>query len=110
MNQAITTIIVAVIGGLCGSGATGLIQFLIERNDKKKSNKDEKLDAICEAVCGLDHDRLYFLCSKYIEQGHISQAEYDNLKKYLYEPYKKLGGNGTGERLMQEINKLPFKE
>ena len=34
--------------------------------------------------------------------------EYDNLKNYLYEPYKKLGGNGTAERVMDEIDKLPI--
>ena len=35
--------------------------------------------------------------------------EYDNLKNYLYEPYKKLGGNGTAERVMDEVDKLPIK-
>ena len=35
--------------------------------------------------------------------------EYENLNTYLYEPYKKLGGNGSALRVMQEVNKLPIR-
>lgn len=27
---------------------------------------------------------------------------------YLYEPYEKLGGNGSAKRVMQEVDKLPI--
>ena len=57
-------------------------------------------------ILGLGHDRFIFLGMKYVEKGEITQGEYENLNKYLYEPYKKMGGNGTAERLMQEVNKL----
>jgi hypothetical protein len=29
-------------------------------------------------------------------------------RKYFYEPYKALGGNGSAERVMNEVEKLPF--
>jgi len=31
------------------------------------------------------------------------------LDKYLYEPYKAAGGNGSAEKIMAELNKLPMK-
>jgi hypothetical protein len=49
------------------------------------------------------------LGGEYIERGWISRDEYENLHDYLYKPYKELGGNGSAERVMQEVNKLPIK-
>ena len=33
----------------------------------------------------------------------------DSLYNYLYLPYKELGGNGTAERMLNEVKKLPIK-
>ncbi len=66
----------------------------------------EKKSARNKMLLGLAHDRIIFLSMKFVEKGEISQGEYENLNKYLYEPYKKMGGNGTAERLMQEVNRL----
>lgn len=43
----------------------------------------------------------------YIERGYITQDEYENLRVYLYEPYEKMGGNGSAKRVMREVDKLP---
>lgn len=99
MQIDVTTIMVAVITGICSSGVTGLIQFLINRKDKKK-----------DLLIGLAHDRLYYLAEKYIERGSISQEEFTNLYDYIYVPYHENGGNGTGTRLMEEVKKLPIKK
>jgi hypothetical protein len=61
-------------------------------------------------LIGLGHDRIMFLGMKYIERGFITQDEYENLYDYLYKPYKKLGGNGSAERVMKEVDKLPIKK
>ena len=29
---------------------------------------------------------------------------------YFYKPYKSLGGNGSAERIMEEVKKLPIKQ
>lgn len=50
-----------------------------------------------------------YLGMRYIDRGWITQDEYENLNTYLYEPYKKLGGNGSALRVMQEVNKLPIR-
>ena len=93
MNDSI--IITILITLLASSGFWAFITALINR----KSAKNKML-------LGLGHDRIIYLSMKYVEKGEITQGEYENLHKYLYEPYKKMGGNGTAERWMQEVNKL----
>ena len=94
-----TTIVVAVIGGICSSGVMSFLQFLINRQDKKK-----------DLLIGLAHDRLYYLATKYIEKGWLTKEEYTNIYEYIYVPYHENGGNGTGTRLMEEVMKLPIRE
>ena len=69
--------------------------------------KCDKNDATREMLLGLAHDRILELGLFYIERGdYITQDEYENLNDYLYKPYKKLGGNGSADRTMVEVNKL----
>jgi hypothetical protein len=72
---------------------------------KRRDSKDNKI----QVLVGLGHDRIMELGGEYIERGWISRDEYENLHDYLYKPYKELGGNGSAERVMQEVNKLPIK-
>jgi hypothetical protein len=44
----------------------------------------------------------------YIERGYVTKEEFDELDKYFFKPYKSLGGNGTAERIMAEVSRLPF--
>lgn len=72
-------------------------------------SKNTKESAEAEMLKGLGHDRITYLGEKYIEQGYITKDEYENLNDYLYKPYKKLGGNGTAEKVMKEVDKLPIR-
>lgn len=92
--QMVVTIVCAVIAS---SGFWAFIQ-------RKNENKDVK----SQMLIGLAHDRIIFLGMKYIEHGWISQDEYENLHDYLYKPYEKLGGNGSAQKVMIEVNKLPI--
>lgn len=49
-----------------------------------------------------------YLGMQYVDRGYVTQDEYENLRTYLYDPYKKLGGNGSAERVMKEVDKLPI--
>lgn len=86
---------------LCTLLASGGFWALVTKLMDKKSAKTKML-------LGLGHDRIMYLGMKYVEKGQITQGEYENLYKYLYEPYKKMGGNGSAERLMREVDKLPI--
>lgn len=71
-----------------------------------QSKRDTK-DVKTQMLMGLGHDRLNHLAMSYISRGDwITQDEYENLHMYLYEPYIKMGGNGTVTRLMGEVEKL----
>ena len=72
--------------------------------------KAEAKDAKTKMLLGLAHDRIITLGMGYVTRGWISDEEYEDLKKYLYEPYKELGGNGTAERVMKEVDKLPIRK
>ena len=100
MNIWIQTIVSIIVAGLASSG---LWAFLLNRSNKK--------DAKSDMLMGLAHDRILYLGKSYLERSpaYVTMDEYDNLKNYLYEPYKRLGGNGTAERIMNEVDKLPIK-
>lgn len=92
-------IIVTIIGSVIASSA--FWEFLIK--------KSEKNDVKTKMLVGLAHDRITYLGMKYIERGWVSQDEYENLYNYLYSPYKELGGNGSAERVMNEVKKLEIR-
>lgn len=101
------------LSALIGASSGALIQlitFFVSRHDKRKEEKNGKLNDIATAVVGLDHDRITCLGQKYIDRGYVTQNEYENLIDYLYNPYKKLGGNGTAEKVVNEVKQLPLKE
>ena len=50
-----------------------------------------------------------YLGMKYVDRGYIYQSEYENLDKYLYQPYEKMGGNGSAKRVMDEVKKLELR-
>lgn len=73
------------------------------------TKKLEKKDVKTQVLIGLAHDRIIALGMQYLEQGHITQDEYENLHDYLYVPYEKMGGNGSAKRMMNEVEKLPIR-
>lgn len=90
-------VVLAVIGSVFAS--SGFWAWMQMKHDKK--------DAKSRLIMGLGHDRIVFLCTKYIDRGWISHEEYDDLQKYLYIPYLEMGGNGTAKRLINMVEKLP---
>lgn len=94
--QIVLTIFTSVLA------SSGLWAFLGSRWDRHSAQKD--------MLIGLGHDRIMYLGMRYIDRGWITRDEYENLNSYLYEPYKKLGGNGSALRVMQEVNKLPIRD
>lgn len=95
----ITTILVSVLGGiLTSSGLWALILRFIDRRTNQ-----------AKMILGLGHDKIIYLGKEYIKRGWITADEYENLHDYLYIPYKNMGGNGSAERIMEEVKKLPIK-
>lgn len=89
-----------IIGSVLAS--SGFWAFLQSRKNKN--------DSRTELLIGLAHDRIIYLGNSYIDRGYITTDEYENLHDYLYIPYSKNGGNGSAERVMQEVKKLPIRK
>lgn len=98
MSNLVTTIVTVACSVIASSGFWAFILA--------KSTKNTARD---EMLMGLAHDRIIQLGSSYIERGYITRDEYENLIDYLYKPYAKLGGNGTGEKIIEDVKRLPLK-
>lgn len=92
-------ILLTIIGSVFAS--SGFWAWIQSRRDKK--------DAKTQMILGLGHDRIINLCEKYIARGWITSDELENLQLYLYDPYIKMGGNGTAKRLMALVMNLQVK-
>ena len=99
MGRQLVDIILAIVSSLLAS--SGLWAYVF----KKLNTRDAQNDMLI----GLGHDRIMYLGMQYIKQGWISSDEYENLSKYLFEPYRALGGNGSAERIMKEVDKLTIR-
>lgn len=99
MEQFVAYVVTVICAVIASSGFWAWLQKRAEKKDVKT-----------ELLVGLAHDRIMALGLKYIKRGSISSDEYENLSHYLYEPYHKLGGNGSAERIIEEVNHLPIHE
>lgn len=93
--QMVLTIVCSVIAS---SGFWAFIQKSSERKDKKT-----------KLLLGLAHDRIISLGMRYVTRGWISEDEFEDLNEYLYVPYHDAGGNGSAERVMNEVKKLELR-
>lgn len=94
-SQILLTIFTSILA------SSGLWAFL--------NNQFEKNGAEKELILGIGHIELVFFGMRYIERGWVTRDEYESMLE-LYKPYVKLGGNGSGTKIMKEIEKLPIRE
>ena len=97
MNSWIQMVLTIIGAVLASSGFWAYVQ-----------KRSEKKDVKTRMLVGLAHDRILFLGMSYIERGYITRDEYENLYEYLYQPYEKMGGNGSAKRVMQAVDQLPI--
>lgn len=95
VEQVILTIVTAILA------SSGLWAFINSRLDKNSSER--------ELLVGIGHVELVFFGMQYIERGWITRDEYETLQE-LYKPYVRLGGNGSGTKIMRDVEQLPMKD
>lgn len=93
-TELIVTVIVSVLA------SSGFWQFIMLKTQKKSVQT--------RAILALLHNEIYSQSEKAIKAGSITTDEFDNLT-CLYEPYKELGGNGTGAALYNKCKDLISK-
>lgn len=94
-EQIIVTIITAL---LASSGLWAFLGKSIERSSAER-----------ELLVGIGHIEIVFYGMQYIERGWITREEYETMQD-LYKPYVKLGGNGSGTKIMKEVEVLPMRD
>lgn len=95
------TLWIAIITGFVTLlASSGFWTFILKRSENK--------NARTKLLIGLAHDRIMHLGYSFIRRGYITKEEYDDLRTYLYEPYKEAGGNGSAEKVMEEVHALPL--
>ena len=92
--QVLVSVILALIG------STGFWSWILA--------KREKNDAKALLLRGIAHDIIVNRGTEYLTRGYITADEYENLHDYLFDPYEKMGGNGSAKRIMEQVKKLPL--
>ena len=103
-EQELITLIVAMFASTgFWAFARTVYEHICEKKREAKNKVDPKLiDDIRKALLGVMHTMIFSLGHEYLAQDEITLEQYDNFF-VLYNPYEKLGGNGTGKRLKNEI-------
>lgn len=120
------TLIASIITAFFTGGFFSFAQFLISRKDKSKSeiceiketnkqlqknyeNLSNIIDKQSAMLLGIGHDRIVEIGTECIEKQYITKDEFENLYDYLYTPYHNLGGNGTAEKIINDVKRLPIR-
>ena len=77
--------------------------------ENKINRVQEDIEQRKEISKALLHHEIYTSARISVDQGFITEEALENLE-LLYVPYKKLGGNGTAERLYEQCKSLPNKK
>lgn len=92
-----------VVSAVASSGVTALILALLQR----KWAKDDKRDAMVEALKVMMIDRVRYLGQCYVGRGEIALVDKETLAE-MHRAYKALGGNGHLDMIMDEVEALPL--
>lgn len=118
----LTSIVVALIAFLGGSGVSGVVTLILQRQWKRQDEAEAKNAVsreefeelktdICnvkKAICASLEQNLRYLAMCYIAAGEISA---DDKEAYhnMHTAFKLLGGKDC-DVLLQEVDKLPVRE
>ena len=98
MNYWLSGVITLLVGIF---GSTGFWIFI--QNRKSGKSLERKI------ILSVTFLGVKMSCKALLERGWADTEEIEDIEKYLYEPYKDLGGNGTAEMLMNKVKSLPNK-
>lgn len=93
------TIVLAVIGA---GGFWEIIKLILNRIFNKKDKHDDKEDLQTLALQGLLHEALERRCLEALAYGQMTPAMHETIDA-LWEPYQRMGLNGTGKALHDKV-------
>jgi hypothetical protein len=95
-------IFLAVLGA---AGFWEIIKLILARIFSKKDKHDEKEDLQTLALQGLLHEALERRCLEALAYGQMTPAMHETIDA-LWEPYQRMGLNGTGRALHDKVMDL----
>ena len=96
----------AAVMSVTGVSVYGFLKMKYNKMKEDKVSVDTRLSNLEKANLAMLHNKIYVQCANHLQEGFISIADLDDLD-YLFNAYKKLGGNGTGETLYNKVKALP---
>lgn len=99
-------LVIGILGAGIGSGIMAILLAWFQRKWKKEDASSDQLVALVTAQKVLMVDRVRHLGRTYIDAGHITLEDKENLQD-MYKAYKALGGNGHLETVYNEVCHLP---
>lgn len=98
MNYWITGIITLLVGIF---GSTGFWMLIQKRMESKSMER--------QIILSVTYLGVKMSCKAILERGYADPEEIEDLERYLYEPYRAMGGNGTAELFMDKVKSLPTR-
>ena len=80
-------------------GSMGFWSYMSEKRSKKSIER-----AAIQCVLFM---AIKMSCKTCLRRGWVNTEEIEDIEKYMFEPYEKMGGNGTAKLLMEKIKSLP---
>lgn len=109
-----------ILTGGVGVAVLKIVEDLIKHWITKKNEKEDQIkqliedqkkqiDKLTEAQMVSMRDRIKHLAVNYIKVGEIHEDDWDSLSD-MHTSYKKLGGNGHLDDLMEKVSELKLLE
>jgi hypothetical protein len=91
---------------LISSGAmllasSGVWSYILKQHSKN--------NAATKLIMALAYFKSYEMAFVYVQRGFVTKDELEDFKKYIFDPYKELGGNGVLEKIMNDVMNLQLK-
>lgn len=101
IDEVVMKVILTVVGFIT-TGVMGYLVAKVKEYRAKDTNQEEALKCLLRSAI----TSKYYV---YSELDEIPQYERENLI-YMYEQYKRMGGNSYITTIMEEIERLPIKK
>ena len=101
IDEVVMKVILTIVGFIV-TGIMGYLVAKVKEYRAKDTNQEEALKCLLRSAI----TSKYYV---YSELGEIPQYERENLI-YMYEQYKRMGGNSYIATIMEEIERLPIKK
>lgn len=93
---------------LFGVGIFGLLTGIIAKLRAYTKMQEEEVKLNNDAMLAILHNKVYKNGVEYIRRGKVTVGQLNDIEK-LYAPYKKMGGNGTAELIIEKVRALPIE-